>query len=171
MQGGGRPRGRGEDPGQASSFGTGCVVCTGRNSERGAGLVQPSLEATENFLSIMEIKCQDPCGPQPLFLKATLFFQISSLFSSEQTPHPETEACLPVWSKQPREAYSITKPSHSILHLSDSQLGLPFTALLACQLKNIPFSAHVLLLSHISPLIFVPLDFFYPNVASSICLH
>ena len=56
MQGGGRPRGRGEDPGQASSFGTGCVVCTGRNSERGAGLVQPSLEATENFLSIVVVR-------------------------------------------------------------------------------------------------------------------
>ena len=100
MQGGGRPRGRGEDPGQASSFGTGCVVCTGRNSERGAGLVQPSLEATENFLSIMEIKCQDPCGPQPLFPAASSLPDSSCHVGAHFCPvhlchpHPRLHHCL-----------------------------------------------------------------------------
>lgn len=151
--------GRAEDPSQVSSFcdraGGGAEVAIQKEEQDWPRpLSGPHGTPFPSWKSYIKI----PMGLNLFSWKHYLFLQPFSLVSSAQAPHSETEACLPVRSKQP----SIAQLPHSRLQLSGSPLELPFTAFLICQLKKKkPFSAHVLLLSHIFPSYICAIGFFF----------
>ena len=131
--------GRAEDPSQVSSFwdragGGAKVGIQEEEQDWPSPLSGPHGTPFPSWKSNIKI----PMGLNLFSWKHYLFLQPFSLVSSAQAPRSETEACLPVRSKQPWVVYSIAKLPHSRLHLSGSPLELPFTALLTCQLKKQP---------------------------------